>query len=263
MELLHEEATQTETRRVVVRSKRTRDLITRSEPEPNDDAELYQEPRQTRQPPSNADFLKAAVQQSRELTRDGEKILFRRYIAAKEAGDQDEASRVRNQIVEANLEIVGRIARRKASNEREYLEAFSDAVMYLMRCVDNFSADGTAPFAAYVWICLKWDNFRKWKAELDRQARTQPIEDFQHPAVEYGDSREAGMLGVAMERLSDSARSLVQMKLDQPDSRQQQVAAELNMSTRNVNHKLRKAYDRLRHILMSEFSLHDSSPVVS
>ncbi len=266
MELLHEEATQSETvtRRVVVRSKRTRDLVIRSEPEPPDDAELYEQPHSNRQSPRNADFLKAAVSQSRKLTRDGERILFRRYRVARDSGDQAEATRIRNQIIEANLDLVGRIARRKTDSEAEYLEAFSDGVMRLLRCIDKFDPDDReAPFGAYVWVSLKWESLRIWQAERDRQARMQPIEDFNHPAVEYGDSKEAELLDSAMGKLDQRAKSIVQMKLNEPEARHRDIAAELNMSTRNAGRILKNSLDRLRHILTSESSLQDSSPVVS
>jgi RNA polymerase primary sigma factor len=130
-------------------------------------------------PPKGLPIYLKTLYKTPLLSRDQEQALFRRYnylkFKAARVRDQikgsrsplvediaeierlvDEANRVKNQIIQANLRLVVNIAKRHVGPQANFFELISDGNMSLMRAVEKFDYTRGFKFSTYAsWAIMK------------------------------------------------------------------------------------------------------------
>jgi RNA polymerase primary sigma factor len=142
-------------------------------------AEAAKHEKKSPTPPKGLPIYLKTLYKTPLLSRDQEQVLFRRYnyLKFKAAGVRervkgsrsprvediaeierlmDEANRVKNQIIQANLRLVVNIAKRHVGPQANFFELISDGNMSLMRAVEKFDYTRGFKFSTYAsWAIMK------------------------------------------------------------------------------------------------------------
>jgi RNA polymerase sigma factor (sigma-70 family) len=224
------------------------------------------------------------------LTRDEERSLFRRYNYLKYKAARlrqglrdsrapkvgriegiekllDEANRVKNRIIQANLRLVVNIAKRHVGLHTNFFELISDGNMSLIRAVDKFDYMRGFKFSTYAsWAIMKnfarsvpqagkrLERFQTGRDELletSRDLRFEGEEPYREPDVTVRQSIER-----VLDQLEEREREIVMRRFGLGDVRSPQTLEEVGQHFGVTKERVRqiegRALNKLRRLLSPE-----------
>ncbi|MEQ8787037.1 MAG: sigma-70 family RNA polymerase sigma factor [Pirellulaceae bacterium] len=174
----------------------------------------------------------------------------------------EEATRLRNRIVQSNLRLVVSIAKRFAGSRYTLDDLIDEGIFTLLRAVDKFDYDRGFRFSTYATRAIqramvRWVSRRK---EEDERFRATPEEALsvwlgEGPSGAYSQARWEQLqssLHAILAQLDDREQAIVQARFAMGDERQVQTLAKLaqrfGICKERVRQLEKRAIDKLRQL---------------
>ncbi|MBC7782628.1 MAG: sigma-70 family RNA polymerase sigma factor [Burkholderiales bacterium] len=163
----------------------------------------------------------------------------------------DNATEVKNQIVQANLRLVASVAKKHVRAGIGLMELVSEGNITLMRAVESFDTHKGNKFSTYATFALMKGFARTVPQMLTlarRTAPSQPMVDVADRAGRFVDNLvNRDQVRTLMANLTDSERRIIGAQFGIDDSSDsQELAAELGVSRHRLRQLERTALDKLR-----------------
>lgn len=175
----------------------------------------------------------------------------------------DDAEKVKNQIVQANLRLVVSIAKRHATPNRDFFEIVSDGNISLMRAVDKFDYSRGFKFSTYAsWAIMK--NYARSIPEqrIDREryqtGREELLEHFAGPATEEHELQThlelRGRLGRMLSVLPEREREILKLRFGIDGAGEPQTLEQVGKSFGVSKERIRQLEARAMQQLRDTFA---------
>jgi RNA polymerase primary sigma factor/RNA polymerase sigma factor len=233
-------------------------------------------------PPAGLPRYLASLYEVALLTREQEQYLFRKFnflkFKARQLRDQldpaqarssdmdeiehlyDEAVKVKNQIVKANLRLVVSIAKRHVSANDDFFQLVSDGNMSLIRAVEKFDYARGNKFSTYAsWAIMKnyartipdefkyKDRFRPTSEEMFLSQEDQRSDRY---SLESAQQRRAQQVSRILGSLDDREQKIIisrfGLNYDQEPQTLKEVGEELGVTKERIRQIEARALSKLR-----------------